>query len=440
MSETPPPPDLGLHLGLDLGHGLELETFHAPAEDEEPSTRLLGWFEAVSRGFHQGRVSDDFRRYAREHLVADDVTLRGVWRTEPTIGSASIPVATYSSFDKTLNVGPGLLPTRMITDITVSPTHRRRGLLRRLLTDDLADAAAAGVPLACLTASEGSIYGRFGFGPATRERHLEVDATSRFALRTSLGAGQVELLEPIEAWPTVERVFAAFHARTRGSVDRPQFYSTMLSGRFSFEDGPDLRLRTAVHLDGTGTPDGYVVYRPGDRQGDHRSVEVRDLAALTPDAYLRLWLFLAGLDLVDKISRTGAPVDDPLLWALVEPRAVKVVRVTDMLWVRVLDVVAALEARAWGADGTVVLEVDDALDHAAGRWRVTTTTGQAVVTRTDAEPGVRLEADTLGALYLGDVDVATLHAAGRLRGDEAALHTWAAMADVGPAPYCSTGF
>ncbi len=110
--------------------------------------------------------------------------LRGVWQDQPTIGSGVIPVATYSSFDKTLNVGGGrLLPLRMITDITVSPTHRRRGLLRTLITQDLTEAAASGLPLAALTASEGSIYGRFGFGPATRYRNLEVDTSSRFALR-----------------------------------------------------------------------------------------------------------------------------------------------------------------------------------------------------------------------------------------------------------------
>ena len=428
MSETPLPP------------GLTVDSFRAPAEGEDASDRLLGWFEAVSRGFHQGRVSDDFRTHARRHLVTDDVTLRGVWRDRPALGSAQIPVATYSSFDKTLNVGPGLLPARMITDITVSPTHRRKGLLRRLITDDLTDAVAAGVPVACLTASEGSIYGRFGFGPATRQQHLEVDAGPRFALRVPLGEGQVELVEPAEAWPSVEAVFAAFHARTRGSIDRPQFYRPILTGEFSFEDGPDRRLRTAVHLDGAGTPDGYVVYKPGDRQDRQRTVEVRDLVALTPDAHLRLWRFLADLDLVTTVAWGAAPLADPLPWALVEPRAVTPGRVSDQLWVRVLDVPDALGARGWGAEGTVVLEVDDALGHAAGRWQVVVSGGRATVSRTDAEPGVRLEADTLGALYLGDVDVPTLRAAGRLTGDDAALATWAAMSDVGPAPYCVTDF
>ena len=139
---------------------LEFLTFRA----DEQTDRLDGWFEAQSRGFHHGRTSEEARKYFGDHLRADDVVLRGVWQEKPALGSGAIPVATYSSFDKTLNTGRGLQPARLITDVTVSPTHRRRGLLRAMMTEDLQDAADLGVPLAILTASEGSIYGRFGFG------------------------------------------------------------------------------------------------------------------------------------------------------------------------------------------------------------------------------------------------------------------------------------
>ena len=105
-----------------------------------------------------------------------------------------------------------------------------------------------------------------------------------------------------------------------------------------------------------------------------------------------------------------------------------------------LDVPAALAARPWGRDGEVVLEVADPLGHAAGRFRVVTRDGVAEVTATDAEAEVRLDADTLGALYLGGVSAETLRRAGRLSGAETGLATWAAMVDTGPAPYCITGF
>jgi predicted acetyltransferase len=270
------------------------------------------------------------------------------------------------------------------------------------------------------------------------QQSVSVDTGPRFSLRADHDPGSVELLEPAEAWPTVAGVFGAFHERTRGSVERPHFYRTFLTGEFDFDSGPDLKLRTAVHLDADGTPDGYVAYRPGPRQDGRRAIKVSDLAALTPAAYLRLWRFLADLDLSDTVEWDHAPVDDPLPWALVDPFLARVTKLTDALWVRVLDVPAALEARPWGRDGDVVLEVADALGHADGRFRVVVRDGAAEVTPTDADPGVRLDAHTLGALYLGGVGAETLRRAGRLVGP--GLEPFAAMVDAGPAPYCITGF
>jgi predicted acetyltransferase len=422
-------------------HGLTFATFSPTDPGEVTPERVDGWFEAHARGFHGPRTSDELRQYFREHIEVDDVVLRGAWQDQPAIGSGDIPVATYSSFDKTLNVGGGrLLPLRLVSDITVSPAHRRRGLLRRLITEDLQDAVERGLPVAALTASEGSIYGRFGFGPATRYRNLEVDTSARFALRRFDDDGSIELVEPVEAWPSMKVVFDRFHQTTRGSVERPKFYEHFLTGAFDYRDGPDKKLRAAVHLDADGQPDGYVTYKAGDRKDTGRAIEVTDLVALTPQAYRRIWRFLADIDLSNQVTWEGAPMADSLEWSLVEPRAVKVTKVVDLLWVSVLDVVAALEARPWGADGEVVLEVADLLGHAAGRWRVTTSGGEAKVERTDDEPGVLLEADTLGSLYLGDVGVGTLRDAGRITGDAQAIRSWAAMSDTGLAPYCITGF
>ncbi len=416
--------------------GLTFVTFRAAEQPE----RLAGWYEAQQRGFHQGRTSEELRQHFGDHLHADDVVLRGVWQDQAALGSGTIPVATYASYDKTINTGRGLQSVRLVSDVTVSPTHRRRGLLRAMITEDLQDAVAQSVPLAILTASEGAIYGRFGFGPAVFQHALAVDTGPRFALRGPGDDGSVELLEPAEAWPTVATVFARFHERTRGSVERPKFYETILSGEFDYESGPDLKIRAAVHLDASGTPDGYVAYRPGPRKDSHRAIKVSDLVALTPAAYLRLWRFLADLDLSDTVEWDHAPVDDPISWALVDPFLARVTKLTDALWVRLLDVPTALEARPWGRDGEVVLEVADPLGHAAGRFRVVTRDGVAEVTTTDADAEVRLEAETLGALYLGGVGAETLRRAGRLTGTEDGVPTWAAMVDTGPAPYCITGF
>jgi predicted acetyltransferase len=422
---------------------LEFVTLDLGKEGDPPDARVVGWVEGLQRGFQHPRPNDDFRNTWLEHARADRLTVRGAWLVEPALGSGTIPVATYSSWDKAINTGGDPLPLRMITDITVSPTHRRRGLLRHLISDDLRDAADLGVPLAALTVSEGSIYGRFGFGPATRVQYVEVDTTSRFALREPVDGtgpgGRIELVEPDEAWEAVQTVFAGFHRSTRGSVERPEFYRHILTAAFDFrEQSPDRKLRAAVHLDDAGEPDGYVVYSV-DRATDARAIDVTDFVALDPAVYLRLWDYLAGVDMVQQVRWNFAPTHDPLEWALVEPRARKVKHVADFLWLRVLDVPTALAARPWGADGSVVVEVDDPLGHAAGRWRVAVEGGRATVSPTDAT-GIRMAADTLGSLYLGDVTVPEVRAAGRLGGDDASVATFAAMADVAPTPYCVTGF
>ena len=343
-------------------------------EDVTPSSRVGGFGAAVARGFLQGRGGDERHRRWVEHLRADRAVLRGsVGRRRAARGSR-VPVATIASFGRSLDVGGGRVQAlHMITDVTVSPAHRRRGLTRRLMTEDLADAAARGLPLAALTVTEGSIYGRFGFGAATTTHRVEVDTGERFALRAdvaeALGAdpGRVVLSDPVDAAEAVRSVYAAHHACVRGSVERPQFYEPMLAGVFDHRTGrPDDALRAAVHLDADGAPDGYVLYRPLGRVDGVEALEVVDLAAPAPATWLRLWRFLAEMDLVRMVRFRRSWADDPLPWALVEPRVVRTTEVADMLWVRVLDVVVALEARPWYADGEVVLEVDDPLGHATG--------------------------------------------------------------------------
>ena len=129
--------------------------------------RNRAWLQAVMHGFHEGRIEDDYEEIWRAHLATDGVVCRGAWLPEGAYGAGPAPVATTSWFDKTLNLGRELLPLRMITDVTASPAHRRRGLVRRLMEDCLADAVAEGLPLAALTVSEATIYGRWGFGAAT---------------------------------------------------------------------------------------------------------------------------------------------------------------------------------------------------------------------------------------------------------------------------------
>jgi len=407
--------------------------------DDSPAAaaRRRGWIEAVLRGFSEDRPDDDaVERWVR-HYRADEVTVRGAWLPDGEFGAGPMPVATYASLDKTLNAGRELLPLRMITDVTTSATHRRQGLLRRMIEDDLADAVATGVPMAALTAAEATIYGRWGFGPATFRVGVEVDTTPGFGFRDLVDPGRVELVEPADAWPYVKGVFDTFHSRQRGSVAWPAPYEDMHTGAWDpGSGGANRKLRAAVHLDASGAVDGFVLWKPGE---DH-TVKVDEMAALTPQAQLALWSFLGSMDRVAKVTFNLFHPDDPLMWALTDLNRVRTTEVKEFLWLRVLDVPRCLAARPWSADGSVVVEVDDPQGHAAGRFTVTTTDGVATVTRTDDVPDVRLTAETLGSLFLGAVPVRTLHRAGRLDGTQEAVCRLAAMADLGEPPYSLTGF
>jgi predicted acetyltransferase len=348
-----------------------------------------------------------------------------------------MPVATYASLDKTLNAGRELLPLRMVTDVTTSAAHRRRGLLRRLVEDDLADAVAKGVPMAALTASEATIYGRWGFGPATFRQGVEVDTTPGFAFRDFLDAGRVELIEPADAWPHVRAVFDTFHARQRGSVEWPAPYEDMHTAAYDFNaGGANRKLRGAVHLDATGSVDGFVLWK----HGESYSVKIEEMVALTAGAQLGLWSFLGNMDRIAKVTFNLFHPEDPLMWALTDLNRVKTTEVEEFLWLRVLDVPRALEARPWAADGSVVLGVDDPQGHAAGTFVLTTADGVATCVPTDTEAGVRMSAETLGSLYLGAVPVGLLRRAGRVQGTEDDVRRFAAMADLGDPPYSLTGF
>jgi predicted acetyltransferase len=325
----------------------------------------------------------------------------------------------------------------MITDVTTSPAHRRRGLLRRLIEADLADAVAKGVPVAALTASEATIYGRWGFGAATFRQTMEVDTGPRFGLRSFTDPGRVELVEPAEAWPHIRDVFEQFHARQRGSVEWPSFYEVIHTGTYDFDSGgPDRKLRGAVHLDADGAVDGFLLWKPA----DNNELTVAEMATLSASAQLALWELLGGMDRTTKVTTKLAHPADPLQWALADMNLVKFTELQEFLWVRVLDVERALAARPWTAEGRVVLEVEDAQGHATGRYTIETMDGRATVSRTDSAPDVTMTAETLASLYLGGVPVRALHDAGRMGGDADDVARFGAMADLAEPPYCLTGF
>ncbi|MEO7269716.1 MAG: GNAT family N-acetyltransferase [Knoellia sp.] len=289
----------------------------------ENTARLNGWLDAIMRAFHRGRPTEEFRTRWFAAVRADGAVHRGVWDSSRLAPGSDVPVATFGHLVKTINAGAATIPAWMITDVTVAPTHRRRGLMRRLMTDNLDLAVTDGAPVAVLTASEGAIYQRFGFGPATRETRLRVDTSSRFRFRTRPDdGGRVTMLEPDVAGPFLSAVFARHHETTRGSLGRPNYYEAWLEGYDWNEDREDRNQRLAVRFGPDGEPDGFVAYamkRHDDSGESEIEVEVRDFVTASPAAYLALWQFLADLDLAEVVTAPG-PVVDPLARALVDAR------------------------------------------------------------------------------------------------------------------------
>ena len=354
-----------------------------------------------------------------------------------------VAVTAARPFELTLP-GPAWLTVAGITGMAVLPTHRRQGLLRRMMRHQLEDAARRGEAVAALTASESSIYGRFGFGPATSDVGVEL-GTAHAALAVPSPPGRVTMLDGDELTKVLPPILDRARLSQPGDVDRsPEWWRLMLLDPERERDGATERLHV-VHSGGAGGADGYASYRVR-CQAEHglsRSrAMVDELVALTPDAHAALWQFLVSIDLVDVVEARRRPVEDPLRWLLADPRRLRVIMLADQVWLRLLDVEVALAARRYPVAGRLVLEISDpSWPEAAGRYELDGGPDGAGCRRTSAGPDLSLGAGELGAVYLGGVSVATLAAAGRVvEHRPGAIARADAMLASRPLPYCRTPF
>jgi predicted acetyltransferase len=393
----------------------EIRRFSPVAPGEPGYAEAEAWDRAVSFGFHEERSTDERRHESIARSRVDRAVYTGAYQTsEPAPHSMGreIPVATFGTQPSTLNIGFGtLLDAHLITGVTVRTSHRRRGLLRRMMSEDLALAKERGLVIAALTASEASIYGRFGFGVATFEQSITVDTGAKFRLN-HVPVGTVEVADPTVLLELAPQVFARVHGEQPGSIGRQEFYRQLVAGATSREGGPDAKVKAALHYAADGTVDGYVSYRFGGWDKTPATMEIIDLVAATPAAYLELWQYLAAIDLVERITWNEAPVDNPLTWALTDSRCVAASNPRDLLWLRILDVRQALEARRFAADGSVVLKVTDGLGLTNGTFTLEVREGAARVTASAQAPDLELDIAALSSLYLGAVNPVTLAAAG----------------------------
>lgn len=353
---------------------------------------------------------------------------------------AGTPVATAGAFDLELTVPGAVLPVAGVTWVSVQPTYRRRGLLRALMDRQLSDLHEARTAVAALWAAEGAIYQRFGYGLASLHLALEVPRGAAFSRPVRPDGLRLQPADPAVLGPVHDVVAArtpGWHRR-----DAPWWDYRLHDPDHRRAGQSPLRCLLAEGPDG---PDGYALFATTQDSEEGMAagvVHLRELAATTPEAAARMWRFLLDLDLTRRVEASKCPLDEPLLHLLAEPRAAHA-RVRDGLWVRLVDVGAALEARRYAAPVDVVLDVEDpTCPWNAGRWHLSGGPDGATCSRTSQDPELRLGAAELGATYLGGPSLTALAGAGRV--DElrpgALAPASTALGWGGPAPYAPMVF
>ncbi|MEV6332489.1 GNAT family N-acetyltransferase [Streptomyces sp. NPDC051909] len=346
-------------------------------------------------------------------------------------------VATFLSFDQRLStVGGADLAANAVSGVTVSPTHRRRGLLSRMMADDLALAKERGDACATLIAAEYPIYGRFGYGVASWTTEWLVDVT-----RSGLdgrwsgpgeedGGGRIDLSDGAEIRKEGPELHRRLAAQRAGITDRTARGWDVGTGN-AYHAHPWTEPFYAIYRSAAGEVEGYVAYTSDDQWSDQKqpgnTASVRDLIAVTPAAERALWRFVCSVDWITKVRTGHRAPDDVLPLLLPDPRAAQVLTHADMLWLRILDVPKVFEPRTYATEGSLVLEVRDAAGYANGRFRLDASPEGGACAPTGAAPDLVLDVAELATLALGDESAVRLAALGRIEESAAGA---AARADL----------
>lgn len=340
---------------------------------------------------------------------------RNVGVFEDSAPDGALPVATVNSWVTPLTVPGGEVDMWAISAVTVSGTHRRRGIARNLLEGELRAAADAGLAIAGLTVSEATIYGRYGFASAISAAKVTVDAP-RAGWSGPAVDGRIEYVERETLRDDLSSLHEIARTQRSGQIAGWEARWTAIAGLSAGHAAPRA-VRGVRFVDADGEVRGAMAYTLQEVEGSFRAdMKIHHLTSTTSDALIALWGFALQHDLVSKVIVDLRPVDDPITWLVTDQRGVELTP-HDHGWLRILDVAAALSARSYRAALDLVLRVEDPLGFATGSWRLTTdAAGSATVTRVDdgVEADVSLGIGALSAIYAGGVSAVRLLAAGRL--------------------------
>lgn len=377
-------------------------------------------------GLHHGPISDE--SWALRGDAYEEGRVYGGFLGDTMVGTA------LSYAGRLCVPGGALVPMAMVTSVAVRADHTRRGVLTRLMRAQLSDLTE---PVATLRASESGIYGRFGYGVATRVRTVEVNRRRAVPRPTAPNGGSVRLMPLDEARDLLPGLYDRVSSRRPGWSARPAGW---WSATRTWSAENKTHTVVAVHS-GPDGDDGFAVYTV-DRKHEGAVLDLQDLQHDTPEVWAALWRFLLTVDLVETVRGDFRPLDEPVEELLTDRGQVRTTEVEDETWLRLADVPAALAAREFGelapGAGSVVVEVRDSfLPANSGRYLL----GDGPARRVTEPAALTLDVDVLAELYLGAVAPSALAAAGRIG---VVKRDAVSVADrlfaVSSAPWCGTFF
>ena len=293
-----------------------------------------------------------------------------------------------------------------VANIAVQPTHRRLGVMTRMMHHQINDIHERGEPLAALFASESIIYGRFGYGVGSLYEQWMIDRPYNGYTRTYETPGRIVFVDPEDITKELPEVFR------RSTMDHPGVFQRALYEWERDSQAPEHRrggpggLFYAAYED-NGRVDGYVTYRT---RGS--TLVVNELMAATREASTALWRFCFDVDLMSCTEARKRPVDDPLPWMLAEPRRLQR-SIRDGMWLRLIDVVLCLKLRRYMQSDRLVLEIRDELcPWNEGRFELEGSSEGATCRATSSSSDLVVGVSNLASAYLGAVSFSTLSQAG----------------------------
>jgi predicted acetyltransferase len=396
---------------------------------DDPRVRLLSTDEhraanTLFRGsLHHPPATDE--AWAQRSGFAADSRVLGAYSGDVLTGTA------LSNASDIVVPGGATLPMAMVTGVGVRADHARRGVLTALMRAQLTGIPE---PVATLRASEAAIYGRFGYGVATRGRTVVLDRRAARPHGGAPAADTIRLLSYTEAEPQLPSLYQRVAGGRPGWIARPATWWQMVGAML--REAKDRFATVAVHS-GPDGDDGFAFYVV-ERENGQRVMALDDLFAGTPEAWAGLWRFLLSVDLVAEIRARLRAVDEPLELLFADRRVVKTTEVEDETWLRLVDVPAALAARTFADAGSVVIEVrDDFLPANSGRYRI----GDGPARPVDEPAELTMDVDALAMAYLGDVAPSALAATGRLTAVKTdALRVADQLFATPESPWCGTYF